>query len=315
MRKILVLIASVLLSCAAHAQNLAGTYMVAERDTCTLYLDHYTPAPGTDKLADGSAKPTILYVFGGGFISGRRNDPFLMPWIKILNDNGYGVVSVDYRLGLKGAKMGFGLFQLINSAKLTKRAVDIGVEDVFASVRFIADNAAEMGIDPNNIVIAGSSAGAMIALSSELETCNGSERTAVLPQGFRFKGVMSFAGAIMSDTGLPKYKAAPGPQLLFHGTEDRVANYNKTAFGRYGIFGSKSLVEKVLAKNGYTYCFYRYTGHYHDMASNLVPTWPLQKEFLETNVIKGIARTVDATVDDPKMPVWKPFTLDDLYKK
>ena len=314
MKRILLILA-ILLPAAIQAQNLAGTYIVAERDTCTLYLDHYTPDPGTSVLPDGKVKPTILYVFGGGFISGRRNDPFIMPWIKILNQNGYGGVSVDYRLGLKGVDMKFDLFNLIKSAKYTKRAVDMGVEDVFDAVAFIARNSEEMDVDPYNIVIAGSSAGAMIALSCELETCSPTERTVKLPEGFRFKGVMSFAGAIMSDTGIPSYGTAPSPQLLFHGTEDRIVNYNKMAFGRFGMFGSKSLVEKVFAKNGYTYCFYRYSGHSHDMASNMVPTWPEQKEFLETNVIKGVARTVDATVDDPAMPLWKNFTLNDLYKK
>ena len=308
-------IIAVLSAVSLSAQELTGTYLVAQRDTCDLYLDYYAPDSTAAILPDGSIKPTILYVFGGGFISGRRNDPHIMPWIKTLTENGYGVVSVDYRLGLKGVPMRFDLFHLIQSAKFTKKAVDIGVEDVFESIRFIADNSAEMGVDPTNLVIAGSSAGAMISLSCMLETCSPTERTAMLPEGFRFKGLMSFAGAIMSDSGLPKYQTPPGPQLIFHGTSDRIVNYDKTTFGRFGMYGSKSIVEDVLAKNGYCFCFYRYIGHTHDMASNMVPTWPLQKEFLETNVIKGVARTIDAAVNDPDMPLWKNLTLDDLYVK
>ena len=60
----------------------------------------------------------------------------------------------------------------------------------------------------------------MISLSCELETCTPTERTAILPEGFRFKGVMSFAGAVMSTSGVPQYAAEPAPQLLFHGTAD-----------------------------------------------------------------------------------------------
>ena len=313
MRKYLTII-GLFLAASLSAQELTGTYMVAQRDTCDLYIDYYAPAPEAAKLADGTLKPTILYVFGGGFITGKRNDPYCLPWFKVLTENGYGVVSVDYRLGLKGVKVKVDLFGIIQTAKNTKRAVEMGVEDVFSAVRYLIDHQSELGIDPYNIVISGSSAGAMISLSCALETCSPTERTAVLPADFRFKGVMSFAGAILSTSGLPEYKEAPCPQLLFHGTDDRIVNYDKTAFGRYGMYGSNSLVEKIYAKKGYCYCIYRYTGHTHDMAANMLPTWPIQKEFLEINVIKGIARTVDATVDDPEMPLWKNFTLDDIYE-
>ena len=106
------------------------TYKVAQRDTCDLFMDVYDPVeiPG-----DTLQRPTILYVFGGGFITGRRDDPYVLPWFKRLNENGYRVVSADYRLGLKGVEMKFDLGHLIQSARFTKKAVDMGVEDVFSS--------------------------------------------------------------------------------------------------------------------------------------------------------------------------------------
>ncbi|MBO4475927.1 MAG: carboxylesterase family protein [Bacteroidales bacterium] len=311
--KKLLLLALLLPGLAASAQNLSGTYMVAQRDTCDLYIDVYLPTPGSATEIDGKAKPSVLFVFGGGFIIGSRNDRFYMPWFKLLNDNGYGVVSVDYRLGLKGIRMQFDLFHIIQSADFTKNAVDMGVEDVFAAVRYLADN--NVGIDANNLVISGSSAGAMITLSSVLETCSPTERTAVLPEGFSFKGAMSFAGAIMSRSGLPSYKTPPPPQLLFHGTADGAVAYDKTTFGRRGFYGSSSLVRDVFSKKGYTYCIYRYRGHGHDMAANFMATWPEQKLFLERNVVAGLNRIVDATVDDPSVPVIKSLSIsvDDIY--
>lgn len=313
MKKILVL--SALLFCAAlSAQELSGTYMVAQRDTCNLYIDVYLPVPGSETMIDGQPKPAVLYVFGGGFIMGRRDDPFCLPWFKILTENGYGVVSVDYRLGLKGQKMSFDLFHIYNSAKAVKRAVDIGVEDVFAAVRYLCDNPS-VGIDPNNLVISGSSAGAMISLSSALETCSPTERTAILPDGFRFKGVMSFAGSIMSDSGMPKYAVEPAPHLLFHGTKDGAVVYDKTVFGRMGAFGSSALVKDVFSRKGYVYNIYRYMGHGHDIAAHMMATWPEQKRFLEVNVVKGERRIVDASLDDPTVPVWSKISvsLDDIY--
>ena len=315
MRRHLLVLAAVLLLSAGSlaAQNLAGTYTVAQRDTCELKIDVYLPTPGSAVTIDGRQKPSVLFVFGGGFILGSRNEPFYLPWFKLLNDDGYGVVSVDYRLGLKGKKLDFSLAHIVNSAKMVKQAVDMGVEDVYSAVRFLIDN--EVGIDPYNLVISGSSAGAMITLSSVLETCTPTERTAVLPEGFRFRGAMSFAGSIMSDTGRPVYRSTPPPHLFFHGTDDGAVQYGKTVFGRLGVFGSSALVSDVFVKNGYVYDIYRYVGHGHDIAAHMVATWPEQKLFLERNVVQEMRRVIDATVDDPAIPKWSSLSvsLDDIY--
>ena len=310
MKRLLLLLLTLFCALPSFAQK--TTYKVAQRDTCDLYMDVYDPViiPG-----DTLNRPTILFVFGGGFVMGQRDDPWVLPWFKLLNENGYRVVSVDYRLGLKGIKMKFDLFHLLQSADYTKKAVDMGVEDVFASVRYLCDNAEELGVDPNNIVICGSSAGAMISLSSELEACNRTARAEILPEGFHFAGVMSFAGAIMSDSGKPAYKRTPCPQLLIHGTKDGAVAYEKMGFGRRGMFGSSYLVENVLKPAGYTYQIYRYVGHSHDMSANMMANWPEEKRFLEVAVMGKNKLVIDSTVEDPTMPVIRAasVTLDDIY--
>ena len=308
MKRFLCIAVCLLAATLASGQTLSGTYRFAQRDTCDLFLDVYEPA-----AVDGPARPTILYVFGGGFITGQRNDPYVLPWFKLLTDNGFRVVSIDYRLGLKGVQMRFDPLHLIDAAEKTKRAVDIGVEDVFSAVRYLSDHAAELGVDIGNIVIAGSSAGAMISLSSEWEICNGTSRTAVLPLDFNFVGVMSFAGAIMSTEGAPAYRSlAPCPQLLIHGTADGAVAYDKTAFGRRGMYGSSALAD-ILDRAGFVYNIYRFKDHSHDMAANFVPTWPEQIRFLEENVISKSGRIIDAMVNDPAVPVLWNITLDDIY--
>ena len=306
--------AALLLVCSLTvlAQNPAGTYRFAERENGDLYLDVYAPTPGSEQTFEGHAKPTILFVFGGGFVTGERSEPGYMPWFKILNDNGYRVVTIDYRLGLKGVKMGFSLFKLTDTAKKTKHAVDMGVEDVYSAVRFLCDNAQALGIDPANIVLAGSSAGAMISLSSEYEICNRSSRTAVLPEGFQFAGVMAFAGAIMSDQGTPAYRTEPCPQLLLHGTADETVKYGKMKLFNWGLFGTDALA-KIYEKNGYSCNILRYKDHGHDIASHFVACWPEEKRFLEVNVMGGHRRIVDALIDDPTVAKWDAPTLDTLY--
>ena len=310
MKRTVLLLLLLLCAVPSFAQE-KTTYMVARRDTCDLFMDVYDPVvlPG-----DTLQRPTILFVFGGGFIMGRRDDPWVLPWFKLLNENGFRVVSVDYRLGLKGIRIRVDLFHLIESARYTKKAVDMGVEDVFASVRYLADHP-EIGVDMDNIVIAGSSAGAMISLSSELEACNRTARAEILPEGFHFAGLMSFAGAIMSDTGKPQYKRTPCSHLLIHGTKDGAVAYDKLGFGRWGMYGSSYLVEKVFAPAGYTYQIYRYVDHSHDMAAIMMANWPEEKRFLEVSVMGKKPLVVDCTVDDPTMPVLQSasVTIDDIY--
>ena len=311
MKRTILTLLALLLCALSFAQGKKTTYRVAQRDTCDLYMDMYEPV---DIPGDTLDRPTILFVFGGGFVMGRRDDPWVLPWFKLLNENGYRVVSVDYRLGLKGIQMRFDLFHLLETADYTKTAVDMGVEDVFASVSYLA-NHPELGVDLENIVIAGSSAGAMISLSSELEACNRTVRAEILPEGFHFAGVMSFAGAIMSDTGKPAYQRTPCPQLLIHGTNDEAVAYEKMGFGRRGMFGSSYLVENVLKPSGYTYQIYRYVGHSHDMSANMLANWPEEKRFLEVAVMGKKALVIDSTVDDPTMPVIRAasVSLDDIY--
>ena len=299
---------------AVSAQDLSCTYKVADRDTCSLYMDVYEPFPGSETTVDGKDKPTVLFVFGGGFVMGERSSEYHLPWFKLLNDNGYRVITVDYRLGLKGKHLDLRVTKLKESAQTVKDAVDIAVEDVFASVSYILENAGELGVDPGNIVIAGSSAGAMTALQAEWYICNGHPLAKVLPSGFNFAGLMSFAGAIMSNTGKPSFKKAPCPILLIHGTADRIVTYDKMSMGKWGMYGSSALAE-FLSDRQYEYCIYRFKDHNHDMASNYVATWPEEKRFLEENVAKGRRRVVDAFVDDPAIPVFAEFgTLEDIYK-
>ena len=89
--------------------------------------------------------------------------------------------------------------------------------------------------------------------------------------------------------------------------------FNKAAFGKYGMYGSNGLVQSVFAKKGYTYHFYRFIGHSHDMASNMYYCMKEQFRFLEEEVILGRGRTIDVKVNDPEMPVGEDIDLSKIY--
>ncbi len=288
----------------------AATYKFAERDTADLYLDFYPATEGCNANIAGKKTPALIFAFGGGFTGGNRYKPHYRQWIKLLNDNGFAVFSVDYRLGLKGVDAK-GL-QMIGAVH---NAVRIGVEDMFSATSYVVKNADSFGIDKDNIVVSGSSAGAIIALQSEYELCNHSELADELPSDFRYSGVVSFSGAIYSTDGRVKYAEAPAPQLLLHGTADRVVTYKSIHIFKLGLFGSSKIAAR-LEKFGYPYTIVRYKDHTHDIADLMYYTFPEQLLFLKQSIINKTGRSVDIEMDDPALPVDNTLrTLRDLYGK
>ena len=273
-----------------------GTYMFMQRDTCDLYLDIYGPAPGSETMYNGKRKPTILFVFGGGFISGSRAENHNLPWYRELTENGYGVIAIDYRLGLKGAKS-VGIAQV----NQLDTAIHLAVEDLFCATAFIIDNADALGVDPDNIVLCGSSAGAITILQAEYELCNRAPLASILPEDFRYAGLMSFAGGILSRQGKLKFDTETSPVMLLHGTDDRLVNYRQIAFFNLGFYGSDKIAER-LDRYGCSYCIIRYPGHGHEIASIMGLTVEMQDTFIKEYVMNGKKMAVDATITDPEIP-------------
>ena len=282
------------------------TFMFAEKDSLKLYMDVYYPADGSEATVDGVNKPTILYVFGGGFKVGERNSPTARNWFRLLTDEGFTVVAIDYRLGLKD-KEGMG------SLKDVYNAIQMAVEDLYSATKYIIDNAVEVDIDPSSLVIAGSSAGAITVLQAEWQLCNRMGSAEMLPLNFRYAGVMSFAGAIYSKKGTVGYQRDPAPTLLFHGTADRIVTYKQIKFLNQAFQGSK-VIARVFRNNGYDYCIYRYKGNSHEIAAAMSETFPEQLAWLNLNIIGKQKRTVDATVSDPSIEVFQVNDLKTLYK-
>jgi acetyl esterase/lipase len=316
-RKTLLVAACIMLTAAANILTAKetpispdGTYLFAERDTCDLYMDVYNPAKGSQTSIDGKKKPTIVFMFGGGFIGGQRDDESYNKWFRMLTQNGYRVVSIDYRLGLKGSKK-VGVAQV----NVLDKAIHMAVEDLFSATAFLIENAETLGIDPSNIVVSGSSAGAISVMQAEYEICNRTAWTAGLPEGFNYAGVMSFAGAILSRKGKVKYAKEPCPTLMLHGTADELVPYKQIAFFNLGFFGGGKLVERF-KKFDCNYNMYHFIDYGHEIAGSMSTTTDLQFKFLECNVMEGKNRTVETWIEDPN--VYKgsgPQSRKELYGK
>lgn len=282
---------------AASAQNSLlspdGTYVYEKRDTCDLFMDVYDPADGSEETFMGHRKPTIIFMFGGGFVGGERDNQSYNSWFRQLTENGYRVISIDYRLGLKGAsKMGIAQVNLLD------KAIHMAVEDLFSATNFILENAEQLGVERDNIVISGSSAGAITVMQAEYEVANRTSYASVLPQDFNYAGVMSFAGAILSREGKVDFKTGPCPTLMLHGTSDKLVPYDQIKVFNLGFFGGGKLVERF-KKYGLNYNMYHFIDYGHEIAGSMDTTLDLQIKFLETNVMQKKMRIVEAWVDDP----------------
>jgi predicted esterase len=312
MKRFITILAVILLGASAYAQGSLlspdGTYLYARRDTCDLFMDVYDPADGSEETFMGIQKPTILFMFGGGFIRGTRDDESYNSWFRMLTENGYRVIYIDYRLGLKGTtKVGVAQVNVLD------KAIHMAVEDLFSATNFIIDNADQFGIDPSDIVISGSSAGAISVMQAEYEIANRTEWASVLPEGFNYAGVMSFSGAILSRKGKVKYETAPCPTMMLHGTADEVVPYRQIALFNLGFFGGGKLVERF-KKFGYDYNMYHFIDYGHEIAGSMYSTLDLQMKFLESNVIQGKKRIIEAWISDPD--VWKgagPQSRKEIY--
>ena len=276
-----------------HSITPDGTYLFVQRDTCDLFMDVYNPASGSNTTAFGLEKPTVIFMFGGGFIGGTRDDADYHKWFRQMTENGYRVISIDYRLGLKGSnKVGVAQVNVLD------KAIHMAVEDLFSATNFILDNADQFGVRPDNIVISGSSAGAITVMQAEYEIANNTAWASVLPAGFNYAGVMSFSGAILSREGKVDFKNEPCPTFMLHGTSDKLVPYNQIKLFNLGFFGGGKLVDRF-KKYGLNYNMFHFVDYGHEIAGSMGTTLELQIKFLETNVMQKKMRIVEAWIDDP----------------
>jgi len=118
-----------------------------------LYLNVWTPG------ADGRRRPVLVYIHGGGFVTGSANDFDPTPFAR---RHDMVVVSMNYRLGI------FGFIDLSRFGPEYTGSLSLGFQDQIAALRWIRHNIADYGGDPDNITISGVSAGAgsVLALMS-----------------------------------------------------------------------------------------------------------------------------------------------------
>jgi len=168
-------------------------------DPVELRLDLYEPQGDT-----AQARPVFVFAFGGGFVAGdRMREP--RAYCELMARRGYVAAAIDYR---------------INQGNIATEGIPAAVSDARQAVGWLREHALAHRLDPERIVLGGSSAGAITALFTaytDLERTpgDGSEVAAVLDL---WGGLYGQDGAI---------EAGDPPLAIVHGTEDRVVPFSE----------------------------------------------------------------------------------------
>lgn len=235
-------------------------FIFAIKGTDTLSLDKYE----LPSIAPAGKKPVMLFAFGGGFKGGNKADKSYIPYFEFLARNGFVVVSTDYRTALKNLDPA-NVASPTDFVAVLQKAIDTAVDDFYDATLYVLNQGESWNIDLQQIVISGSSAGAITVLQAEYAISNGNELARRLPEGFNYAGVISYAGAV-SDRAFPRWERMPCPIMLFHGDADRTVPYEQAVMADLGgLWGSVS-VARSLADSGASYYFYTVENAGHEIA-------------------------------------------------
>lgn len=287
----------------------SDTYTYVQRDSALL-LDVYKPAvPREDKAA-------VISLFGGGFFMGERNNAHMKEIARSLTERGFTVISIDYRLGFRDSDMVARNSTVFKATGLFRYCIDIAVQDCAAAVAWVCSNAQSLDIDPDRIILTGSSAGAITVLQLDYCRANSLPEASELPREWKPAAVVTYSGGVMCHKRELKYASSPAPTMLMHGNKDRIVSYK--SFGlpfSDKLFGAKK-VDKAMNRQDFPHWFIRFDGLGHEVASWLPGSVDLFCTFADLT-LAGRITSLDATMTDSdlKPTKWSQMSFFDLYGK
>jgi len=163
----------------------------AEHTETPLMLDVYEPANDTEKR-----RHAVLFVHGGGFVTGTRDQGYPPVICTLLAKHGYVCFSIDYRLYPSGKERG----TYYEAAPKVAKELDL-------ARKWILERTEQFGIDPAKLAISGGSAGGM----ASIEAC-------------KIYNYSAFACLWGTHKGSSPSEDFP-PTILIHGTADQLVDY------------------------------------------------------------------------------------------
>jgi para-nitrobenzyl esterase len=300
-----------------------GTNIRVNKDTQDLHMDIYTPNGDTE-----TDRPVLLMAHGGTFVAGSKADIDMVTFCKEMAKKGYVAISYDYRIGVGSV-----------SAEEVVRAAYRALQDGKGAIRYIRENAEMLGVDPEQVIMGGTSAGALLSLhalyldqgyelpafldttkyhpDTNITGLDGLEGTTnAFAQSSRPDAVINLCGALLAKELIADYDVDV-PVVSMHGTNDETVPYKRgfvESFGFQIVEVDGSFVVDSFAKTkGITSELYTFegAGHvpYYDFdgdgddtsAAYMDTTVTFVSQFLYDNVLK-CNKTSTAVADDVERP-------------
>ncbi|MBL3657694.1 alpha/beta hydrolase [Fulvivirga sediminis] len=304
MRRLLILAFASILVTGAKAQTLNYEQVNFNRNAVTtvtyayegegrsLKMDVYEPVG--DKRQD---RPVLIYVHGGGFSGGARDEEWIKEYAETMTQHGLVVVSMSYTLSMKGK--GFGC-DISASEKIA--VFNQSGKEVAMAAAYLVKNKNQFRIASDKIILAGSSAGAEAVLHAAYINDNYSP----LPENFHYAGVISMAGALYQLNDITTDTAVP--TQIFHGTCDNLVPYATASHhyckasepGYLTLFGGKSIAEKLKLLEEPYYLVTSCNGN-HDWNSIPMKQYNhLILDFIQNDVLGEAFRQVNEVIKSDK---------------
>jgi para-nitrobenzyl esterase len=122
-----------------------------------LYVNVWTPP----NAAPNATLPVLFYIFGGGWVAGDGSEPRYDG--ESMAKRGIVVVTLSHRLGI----FGFFAHPELTAESPQRASGNYGYMDQTAALRWVRDNIAAFGGDPQAVTLAGESAGSY-AVSAQM---------------------------------------------------------------------------------------------------------------------------------------------------
>ena len=149
----------------------------AENEDC-LVLNVFTPSMNNGARNNGSRRPVMVWLHGGGFSTGSGSGAIL-DGTNLAHSGDVVVVTLNHRLNVLG-------FTYLGEQAGTDFALSggVGVLDLVAALEWVRDNIARFGGDPNLVTIFGQSGGGRkVATLMSMPSAKGLFHRAIIESG------------------------------------------------------------------------------------------------------------------------------------
>lgn len=143
----------------------------------------------TDRCDPAAKKPVLFWIHGGGYSAGSSIEQVCYDGFNLAKQDDVVVVSVNHRLNA------FGYLDMSAFGKKYENSVNVGMADLVEALRWVQDNIAQFGGDPDNVTIFGQSGGgAKVTVLGQIPQADGLFHKAIVMSGVIAPGGLLDAG-------------------------------------------------------------------------------------------------------------------------